>query len=288
LQSSRYRDENVTKPGLAQHQTLASASRIAGNAHSHTILVVILGVVFCIACAVPTIPGSPTASPGIGAPPLVLSQDAATDGTAVASTVSVELLFLSVDPDPRQLRFVAKLTHPGSHTIEGLQLRWDATDASGASVGSATVTQPPLPAGRPFLFVGDTGGVRLAGVPRTVRFTVTDLGRASAAPAPGFAVGESRITRESLRSAKVGDDYTVAADVTTGWAPVSRAAIVTSAILRDASGLIVGAATGAPWRLPDPVPPGTKFRAAVRVSGVTDEPATGEVVAYARPDTRRR
>jgi hypothetical protein len=69
---------------------------------------------------------------------------------------------------------------------------------------------------------------------------------------------------------------------------VGRSDIVIHAILRCWSGAIVGAGTAGLWRLPDPVPPGTKLRALVRVSGVMDEPTTAEVFAYARPTAARR
>ena len=232
------------------------------------------------------------ATAGVSTAP-ALAQAATTGSPTATATVmptptpempapGIEVAFVNVDPESRVLRFAALIRNTSSKTIEGMRVRWDATDASGALVGSFTTGVPPIPAGAIHSYVGGAGSGLLTGVAQNVKLTVVEAGRLSDAPSPYFTVESVQLTREQYPIR--GEQYQVSANVTTGGQLIRRADLVTGVVLKDAAGNIVGADFDRPTNLPELLPAGTKFRAEVRYIPVKAQPATAEVTSYVSPN----
>src|SRR5439155_15186823 len=81
--------------------------------------------------------------------------------SATQTLATAELLYTRVTGPSRVVRIVARIANDGDRTLEGIQTRWDAYDASGALVGSQTTVHPPLATGQAYLYVGGAGSLNL-------------------------------------------------------------------------------------------------------------------------------
>ncbi len=196
---------------------------------------------------------------------------------------AVEVAFVSVDPTHRVLRFVAYLRHPHEYAVEGITTRWEAYDAGGASVGSRTVTHPPIPAGMAFPYVGVVGSTLLSGTPEHVVVSIVDPGRRTSVRLRVFPADDVQIEPTDLDADGIGEDYVVSATLATDDHPVERSDVTLVIILRDADGAIVGADSTSPREVPAVLPPNTHVPVEGRATPANAEPATAELLAYVSP-----
>jgi hypothetical protein len=247
-----------------------------------------------VGCGAPSAQPSPVASAPGGsspapaqatstvAPPSAPSPPVVSSPVAAQPNAMVELGYLFVDQEDRFLRFVGLIRNPHAQSIEGMAVRWDALDASGAIVGSRARNLPPIAAGSTWYYAGGAGLFNLTGVPESVKFTVTNPGRLSNAPSTVFAV--EGVTVESRPNVLTNQPQaTVTGTLTTGNQPVERRDVTVYAIVKDAEGNIIGATFDSPTSVPDTLDPGTRFRVEIGFIRITGTPVTAELIAYADP-----
>jgi hypothetical protein len=193
-------------------------------------------------------------------------------------TITTEVVYLQVEPETRLMRFVALINNQSNRTVEGLRVRWDATDSSGAIVGSFTNTMPAIPAGTVYTYVGGAGAANITGVPDKVKLTVLDTGKLTDAPSGVFTVDS--ITLDPERFSLQGQQYRVGATLTIGPDRVERFKLKVAVVLRDGNGKIVGAHFTTPTNVPEVLEPGTKVRVELPFLSVTDQPISADVISH--------
>ncbi len=213
----------------------------------------------------------------------LLTIGSASAQATVPDETAVEVAFVSVDRAHRILRFVAYIRHPHEYAVEAITTRWEAHDADGASVGSRTVTHPPIPAGMAFPYVGVVGSAFLSGIPEDVAVSTVDPGRRTDARLRVFPADGVQIEPIDLDANGIGDDYVVSATLATDDRPVERSDVTLVIILRDADGVIVGADSTSPRKMPAVLSPNTHVHVEGRAIPASAEPAKAEVFAYVRP-----
>jgi hypothetical protein len=207
-------------------------------------------------------------------------------------TLTAEVDWLMVKPGSH-ISFVGFVHNHSEQTRSGVRVRWDALDANGQQLTTFTSPLPPLPAGSHYPYVGGSGRGSLnepeAPVMRThsIRLTVVDEGRPTDERPTSLTVWNVTVAPASYRD-PILDRGFLGYDVRALWKtesePVPWACITESAVLRDASGAVVGAQL---WRYfaPEPASADTTYRLHVHFQNVdTIGPAeTAQVLVDCRP-----
>lgn len=204
---------------------------------------------------------------------------AAPTATPELPAAGIEVVFMVVDPTSRVLRFYAAINNPSSRTIEGLKLRWDATDASGALIGGFSTAVPPVAGKSVFAYVGGAGGANLTGVAAKVAVKVEDPGHLTDKKVTPWTVEPGPVAKEDI----FDDQYQASFTITTGPDAVATSKIVVSVLFKDATGAVVCAEFERPSGLPASLPPGTKFKVESRFAKCTGKPVTAEAYAVDWP-----
>lgn len=196
--------------------------------------------------------------------------------------LTAELVWFGVETGTLPvLRFVAAVKNPSAtQSIEGMRLRWDALDASGARVGGVERVHGVIGPGETYYYVGGAGAANLSDVPVSVKLTITDPGKYSGAPSSSWVVEEVVLEGDSYST-----DLFTAKGSFTAPKTLPRAQVYVNTILRDAAGEIIDAEFGGDVfsTLPETIEAGTKYRVSIAHYKVQGVPASVEVRVLEEP-----
>ena len=176
------------------------------------------------------------------------------------------------------VRFAAEISNPGSRPLVGVVTSWTALDAAGVIVGTVEGREePPIPAGGSVIDTGGAGGLKLSGVPASVRVAVTKRGHFSdKVPEALVSLDGVQFSRAEFDLEPGARDYTVTATLL-ARDRVTTAGLSINVILKDAGGSVIGADFGDTVDLPSQLAEGDKVVLKVDVSVPHGDPASAVV-----------